>query len=414
MLLWPADNRLGTFIRLAGLALIVLSFTATSHHPGSSGRGLLISVLLAAAVAAWLVWTVRRSVEHGISPELYVMALAGGALTYMAPASAGSAFAFVAVASGGMRTELYRAAPLLAVATLALAASSILYDKGGVGTLAYVLGFAAAMLGGSSVRQRVQRLEQAELLMAQMQRSHEEQLRSARLEESARIARDIHDVLAHALAGLAIQLEATAALVEQGADRDTVLTRINRAHGLAREGLRETRRAVGALRGDPVSIPAGIETLVAEYRTSTDAATELVIDGDYGRLTGATGEAILRVVQEALTNVRKHAPGAEVSVAVHAGERPDDEIVAVVDNRGATAQPVLPLSTSGGGYGLKGMRERAQALGGSVSARVHADGWRVELHLPPLTTPQAAAPALAEPAQPARPGGIAERAEAAP
>ena len=69
MPLWPADNRLGTFMRLAGLALIVLSFTATSHHPGSSGRGLLISVLLAAAVAAWLVWTVRRSVEHGISPS---------------------------------------------------------------------------------------------------------------------------------------------------------------------------------------------------------------------------------------------------------------------------------------------------------------------------------------------------------
>ena len=152
-------------------------------------------------------------------------------------------------------------------------------------------------------------------------------------------------------------------------------------------------------------------------------------------------------MQEALTNVRKHAPGAAVSVAVHAGQRPDDEIVAVVDNRGASAQPVLPLSTSGGGYGLKGMRERAQALGGSVSARVHADGWRVELHLPAPTAAQAAvpaladaaqaavpaladaaqaavpaladaaqaaAPALAEPAQPARPGVIAERAEAAP
>jgi signal transduction histidine kinase len=94
---------------------------------------------------------------------------------------------------------------------------------------------------------------------------------------------------------------------------------------------------------------------------------------------------MLRVVQEALTNVRKHAPGAEASVAVHAGETPHDELVLVVANR-PTAAPPAParddLATSGGGYGLQGMRERAQLLGGTLTAGTTDGGWRVELHLP--------------------------------
>jgi signal transduction histidine kinase len=134
----------------------------------------------------------------------------------------------------------------------------VIYGDVGLGLLAYALGFAASALGASNSRQSVKRAEQAELLLAQSQRSHEEQLRATRLAESTRIAREIHDVLAHALAGLTIQLEATTALIEQGAERDAVLARVRRAHELAREG--------------------------------------------------------------------KHAPGAAVSVAVHAGGRPDDEV----------------------------------------------------------------------------------------
>jgi signal transduction histidine kinase len=232
----------------------------------------------------------------------------------------------------------------------------------------------------------VVRAEQAELLLAQTQRSHEEQLRAARLEETTRAAREIHDVLAHALAGLTIQLEATSSLIEQGADRDAVLARVRRAHELAREGLRETRLAVGALRGDPVSAPRGIEALVAEYRTTTDAAAQLTIDGDRARLAGPTGQAVLRVVQEALTNVRKHAPGADVSVTVHAGQESDDEVVVRVDDHPSGSvggpSPAGSLATAGGGYGLQGMRERAEALGGTVSAGAEGDGWRVELRLP--------------------------------
>ena len=164
------------------------------------------------------------------------------------PNSAASAFVFVAVVAAGVRAELPRAFIVVGVGVLALALSVLVYDGSALGLLAYSLGFAAATLGGANARQAAAKAEQAELLLAQTQRSHEEQLRAARLEESTRIAREIHDVLAHALAGLTIQLEATSALVDQGADPATIKARLDRAQALAREGLRETRRAVGALR----------------------------------------------------------------------------------------------------------------------------------------------------------------------
>ncbi|HSC03928.1 MAG TPA: sensor histidine kinase [Solirubrobacteraceae bacterium] len=390
MLLASLDRRLATAIRLVGLALVGLSVFGGSHHPGTSGRGLVVSLLFAAAALSWLIWTARPNDEEGSSVELYVMAVAGGLLVEAAPQSAASVFVFVAVIVAGVRMELARAALVVVAGALAVAVSDLLYNGNALGVLAYTLGFAVSLLAASNARQRSLRIEQADLLLAQTQRSHEEQLRAARLEESSRIARDIHDVLAHTLAGLTIQLEATGALLEQGADRDDVLARVHRAHELAREGLQETRRAVGALRGDAVPTPAAVQALVAEYRAGNDAGAELTIDGDPSRLSGATGEAVLRIVQEALTNVRKHAPGAEVSVTVHAGAAPDDQVVLIVDDRPTVAQPAgghgagrsQGLAATGGGYGVRGMRERAELLGGTLSAGRVDGGWRVELRLP--------------------------------
>ncbi len=390
MLLTKVDRRLGTAIRLVGLVLVGVSVFHGSHHPGTSGRGLVVSLLFAASAVSWLIWTARPNAEEGSSVELYVMAIAGGLLIYAAPQSAASVFVFVAVIVAGIRMELARAASVVVAGALAVAVSGLLYTGSALGVLAYTLGFTASLMAASNARQRSLRIEQADLLLAQTQRSHEEQLRAARLEESTRIARDIHDVLAHTLAGLTIQLEATGALLEQDADRDEILARVHRAHELAREGLHETRRAVGALRGDAVPIPAGIEALVDEYRGGTDAGAELTLDGDRSRLSGPTGETVLRIVQEALTNVRKHAPGAEVSVTVHAGVDPDDQIVVVIDDRPAIAQPAggsgpgqaQGLAATGGGYGVRGMRERAELLGGTLSAGEVNGGWRVELHLP--------------------------------
>ena len=392
MILSRMDRRLARVFRILGLALIAWSVVHAHHHPGSSGRELVVTVSFVACVLGFLVWTIRPPIGPGpITPEVYVMAVAGGVLAGAAPDTAAAAFVFIAVAAAGVRVELAGAFLIVALGALALGATVLIYDGSGIGVLAYSLGFIAMALAASTSRQSQMRAEQAELLLAQTQRSHEEQLRSARLEESTRIAREIHDVLAHTLAGLTIQLEATSSLVEQGADRDTVLARVQRAHALAREGLEETRQAVGVLRGESVPASAGIEALVAEYRASADAPVELTVDGDPARLAGPTGQAVLRVAQEALTNVRKHAPGADVSVAVHAGRQAGDDVVLLVEDRpsdGAGTRISAGLAESGGGYGLQGMRERAALLGGTLDAGVVNGGWRVELRLPP---PQPAA-----------------------
>jgi signal transduction histidine kinase len=387
------DKRLATAIRLIGYALISWTVFSDKHHPADGGRGVVVAVAWAVCTVCWLYWVWRslqedgNVFESGAAVDNYLLAIGGGVLLGAAPSSAASAILFVAAVAAGLREPLGRAMMVTASGVLALAVTVLIYRDSALGLLAYTLGFAAATLAASNARQARMRAEQAELLLAQTQRSHEEQLRTTRLEESTRIAREIHDVLAHSLAGLAIQLEATSALIEHGADSAQVLERVQRAHALARAGLNETRRAVGALRGDidtATPAPAGIDALVAEYRSIGNAEVTVSIDGDAARLGGETGQTLLRVVQESLTNVRKHAPGAAVSIELHGGSAAAEPIELVVENGPSPGDgPRTELSATGGGYGLRGMRERAQQLGGTLDAGpTKLGGWCVRLRAP--------------------------------
>ena len=376
MVLGAVNSRTATLLRLIGLVLISLSISNAKVAPATSGRGLVVVVAFIPAVVAWLVWTFWSSRQTYMTPDMYVLAACGGVIQMASPNSAASTFTFVAAMAAAARSGLLQGLAVAALGAAAVGVGAIVYDHSGLAVLAYTLGFAAVTLGGANIRQSRMRLEQAELLLAQTQRSHEEQLRSARLEESARIARDIHDVLAHTLAGLVIQLEATDALLAQGLGAESIRERVQRAHALAREGLQETRRAVGALRGYvPEPAPVLIRALVERY----ESPIEFTLTGDESRLDGEAGEAAVRVVQEALTNVRKHASGAEVTVALVIQ---DDDLAVTVENR--VLVPVAPssLAAAGGGYGLRGMRERAAEIGGTLAAGPTEDGWRVELHLP--------------------------------
>ncbi len=376
MLLNAFSGRTARLLRLLGLAVISWTVFGSDHAPATSGRGLVVLVAYALAVIAWLVWTLWSCRQRMLTPDLFVLAACGGMLTAATPNSASSALTFVAAVAAAGRVGALQGLTVAATGAAVLAAGAIFYDSGGIGVLAYALGFAASVLGGGNIRQTELRAEQAELLLAQTQRSHEEQLRAARLEESARIARDIHDVLAHSLAGLAIQLEATDALLAQGAEVEMVRERVQRAHMLAREGLQETRRAVGALRGDPVlPAPDAIAALVKQY----EGEVRLGVTGERSRLSGPVGETVVRVIQEALTNIRKHAPGAEVSVTVAAGQ---SAVEVSVVNRALSPVRESMLADSGGGYGLRGMRERAAQLGGTLTAGPTAEGWTVTLYLP--------------------------------
>lgn len=118
MILLNFDRRTATIVRLAALALIAWSVVGSDPAPSTSGRGLVILCLLVAVVAAFLWWTARPQSERGITPDLYVMAIAGAVLVSAAPGSASSAFVFVAVVAAAVRVEIPRALPLLALGIL--------------------------------------------------------------------------------------------------------------------------------------------------------------------------------------------------------------------------------------------------------------------------------------------------------
>ena len=196
------------------------------------------------------------------------------------------------------------------------------------------------------------------------------------LAERSRIAREIHDILAHSLSAQLVHLEGARLLMVSGR-MDEALDRVERARGLARSGLEETRRALATLRGDIPPMDVVLSELADEYRLLADAICEVTVTGEPLDVPAKAGLAVIRTAQEALTNARKHAPGAKVTIALrYTSEWCELE---VTDSGGR--QPG-PLAASGGGYGLVGMRERAELIGGTLEAGPAGEGFNVLLRVP--------------------------------
>ncbi|MEQ0564589.1 histidine kinase [Amycolatopsis sp. NEAU-NG30] len=231
------------------------------------------------------------------------------------------------------------------------------------------------VLIGVNRRARLARLEQKELALARAQTAAEEHARAAALAERARIARELHDVLAHSLAGLSLNLQgARLMLVRDGASPDAV-AQIERAQKLAADGLAEARKAVAALREDAVGVDRAIADLLAAYRLDTGARADLAIGGEPRELAPEVGTTLVRAVQEALANTRKHGAQADVDVTLDYG---DGTVRLTVADRQGRRPPAAPAA----GYGLRGMSERVALLDGRVESGPGEDGWRVHLTVP--------------------------------
>ncbi len=179
------------------------------------------------------------------------------------------------------------------------------------------LGYPAILLASALIgltrRQYVARGRAAEALIAQTRRTEAASRRAAALDERTRIAREIHDVLAHALGGLTVQLEAAELLLAERGDVDGALERIRGCRLTAREGLEEARRAVAALRSDTPPLPESLTALLESHREQ-DNRVELAVEGAARELSPEVSLTLMRTVQEALTNARRHAPGSAVRV----------------------------------------------------------------------------------------------------
>lgn len=195
-------------------------------------------------------------------------------------------------------------------------------------------------------------------------------------EERSRIAREMHDVVAHGMSVIAVQAAAAQEIVHT--DPDKAAEVMGRIENVGRESLNELRRMLGVLRqGDddteasltPQPSLADVGAAVTQS-TSAGVDTNLVVIGDARELAPGIGLTAFRIVQEALTNVLKHAgSNASATVTISYG-RSSVTIEIVDDGRGA----VSSLSQAGGGNGLIGMRERVDIYGGELSAGPRAGG----------------------------------------
>jgi signal transduction histidine kinase len=219
---------------------------------------------------------------------------------------------------------------------------------------------------------------QAERLLIELEGTRAAQARAAGLAERQRLAREMHDVLAHSLSGLMLQLEGAEMLVADDPSDPRLPEVIERARRLGKSGLDEARLAIGMLRDDDLPGPERLAGLAAQFHAVSGVPCQLTVSGQAYELTAEAGLAVYRVAQEALTNITKHA--CPERVEVHLGYEPRG-IRLTVENFAMNAG--RPSGASDGpGYGLTGMRERAELLGGELSTAVTRGGFLVELQVP--------------------------------
>ena len=212
-------------------------------------------------------------------------------------------------------------------------------------------------------------------LVAQLREAQAGLAERARAEERTRIARELHDVIAHTLTVSLLHVSSARLAVEHGLD--DAASSLAEAERLGRESLDEVRMAVGMLHQDgneartrPLPDASALPGLVEQFR-SAGADAALTVEGDIGQLPATAGLALYRILQEALTNSVKHAPGARILVRL---EVRADEVNLAVDTAGRPG--------SGRGFGVLNMRERAEALGGTCAAGPGGTGWLVLATLP--------------------------------
>ncbi|HTW97216.1 MAG TPA: histidine kinase [Acidimicrobiales bacterium] len=365
-------------LRLWVVGIVVVVAATSKPAIGVEGRHLVLLLALVVFVAEMLALpVVRLGGAAGRVVELCVMGTAAVALVVVQPNGVselpGSAVVFIA----GVALE-----PLLAIvvgAAVTIAVAAALASVGGVGAASIAASaLLCAVLGLTGGLLRRYRLSQsrAELLFAELEEARDDQARAAAAEERQSIARELHDVLAHSLSGLSIQLEVARKLAASLAVPDELRRPIEGAAGLAKQGLVEARAAVTALRRDDELGLERLPELVEHFRRDLHLEVRFSSSGPARQIAPELGLALYRVAGEALTNVARHARGAATTVELAYDL---DEVRLVVSDEGGEE---TELSSEGSGWGLSGMRERIRRLGGELHAGPAGTGWSVVATMP--------------------------------
>jgi signal transduction histidine kinase len=340
--------------------------------PGSTGTR------IAFALAVTLPLLIRRRAPFAVAVFIAAVTV-GWALPADQPESGtfpfpSLLFAIFSVALYGRNTLTAVVGGLIPVGAMVVALSSD-FNSGTmtVGNTAILVFFCGmAWTAGWLVRRRAMQARQA-------YEESGELARSAVAEERARIATELHDVVAHSVSIIAVQAGAAEQLLDSRPD--AAREHLAAVRRTARDAMTEMRRVLDVLHGDDASyapqpglsrLPDLIDELVA-----AGVPVELVEEGERPELPAGIDLVAFRVIQESLTNVRKHAGGAPTHVSLRYGAR---EVDVEITNEAGRAPAAM---NGGGGHGLFGMRERVRLFGGKFEAGERAEGgFRVHARLP--------------------------------
>lgn len=381
---WPAEAVLVAATALVGIGGSVL---AAAHESGVRGLDVFGFLLLAAGPA---IMAVRRRFPVAAYGGVLVATLAYTLLNY----PGGPIWLPLIVTLGSAVVDGHR---VLIYASIPLGYVGFVFVPGWLGWQALpsatsAIGIAAWLLllvvASELVRFRRAYRSEAQRRRLEMERSQAEEARRQASEERLAIARELHDVLAHSIS--LINVQAGVALELMDARPEHARSSLVAIKQASKDALVEVQAMLGTLRDESASRApaAGLARLddLAERARATGLAVEITTTGRPRAVPAGVDLATYRIVQEALTNVVRHAKAREVTVRiVHA----DNEITVEITDDG-----VGPVATRGhpGGNGLPGMRERAATLGGELTAGAKADGgFRVYARLPLAPTAAEAA-----------------------
>lgn len=369
---WPAwQGPLMALVMLCAVGVVYIGVDA--DRPG-----LLLGLLLL-AIVPWLYEAFRAECDapyllFGVLVAAMVALHPVGQAIGVTDTDGGSQASFLILLVGCAQLAAMRATAswiLLSIATLAIVivASYVgpAYRSAGVWAGALVF----TLLGGLLVRKLLSS-------NVELHRAHAALATQAAADERRRIAREVHDVIAHSMTVTMLHVTAARMAVQRG-DVAGAAEALEEAERAGRASLADIRTTVGLLRDDgsdstEPAAPTGadVHDLIARYRNAgleVAAAVDIKLAG----VAPATGLVVYRIVQEALANVAKHVPGASATVLVEVHDGTGVHVHVVNDG------PQVPDS---GGHGLRGMRERVEALGGRFDAGPTPTGWRVWAALP--------------------------------
>jgi signal transduction histidine kinase len=363
-------------------ALVPLLVAAVIVFGGFAHSGDAGALPLALGCAAGLSLFARRRapvatliVSGALTLILVHLAPRAGATAVIAPA--------VALYSLALRRGASARVVAAAAAMVAIVVADVL--AGGGPTVAQTLGH-ALLVAIPLLIADVHRTRHANLALLRervelAERTREQEAQRRAQQERLRIARDLHDVVAHTLTTINVQASTAAQLLDRRPDHvRSALTGIENA---SRDAIEELRAILGVLRGGDGDVPLrpapGLDDLPDLVRRTRADAVDVdmnVLGERPQRLPDAVSLAAYRIVQESLTNARRHAEGAPVRITLRFA--PDRLGVRVENGEGAS----YGANGRGAGVGIMGMTERAAAVGGSVAARRLSRGFRVDAELP--------------------------------